>query len=55
VVEDCISSRNPNDKQIAIERMRAEGAVITTCESILFELLRIAGTEEFKSISRLVK
>ncbi len=55
VVEDCISSRNPNDKQIAIDRMRAEGAVITTCESILFELVRIAGTAEFKSISRLVK
>lgn len=55
VVEDCISSRNPEDKRVAIERMRAEGAVITTCESILFELARVAGTAEFKSISRLVK
>jgi nicotinamidase-related amidase len=55
VVEDCISSRNPEDKRVAIERMRTEGAVITTCESILFELARVAGTTEFKSISRLVK
>ena len=55
VVEDCISSRNKNDKAIAVDRMRAEGAVITTCESILFELARVAGTDEFKSISRLVK
>ncbi len=55
VVEDCISSRNPEDKRVAIERMRAEGAVITTCESILFELARVAGTADFKSISRLVK
>ena len=55
VVEDCISSRNPEDKRIAVERMRAEGAVITSCESILFELARVAGTEEFKAISRLVK
>ncbi len=55
VVEDCISSRNPEDKRVAVERMRAEGAVITTCESILFELARVAGTDEFKAISRLVK
>ena len=55
VVEDCISSRNPRDKWTAVERMRSEGAVITSCESILFELARVAGTEEFKAISRLVK
>ena len=55
VVEDCISSRNQNDKRVAVERMRAEGATITTCESILFELARVAGTDEFKAISRLVK
>jgi nicotinamidase-related amidase len=55
VVEDCVSSRNENDKRMAIERMRQEGAVITTCESILFELLRYSGTEQFRGISRLVK
>jgi hypothetical protein len=55
VVEDCISSRNPMDLRVAVERMRAEGAVITTCESILFELARVSGTDEFKAISRLVK
>jgi len=55
VVEDCISSRNAEDKRVAVERMRAEGAVITTCESILFELARVAGTDEFKAVSRLVK
>lgn len=55
VIEDCISSRNPADKRVAVERMRSEGAVISTCESILFELARVAGTEEFKAISRLVK
>lgn len=55
VVEDCISSRKPEDKRVAVERMRAEGAVISTSESILFELARVAGTEEFKAISRLIK
>ncbi len=55
VVEDCVSSRKENDKRMAIERMRQEGAIITTVESILFELLRYSGTEQFKGISKLVK
>ncbi len=55
VVEDCISSRKPDDKSISVRRMRREGAIITTYESLLFELCRFSGTDEFKAISRLVK
>ena len=55
VVEDCISSRRKAEKNVAVERMRQEGARVTTAESILFEMLRKAGTDEFKEISRLVK
>ncbi len=55
VVEDCVSSRNVNDKNIAILRMKEEGVIITTYESILFELVRISGTERFKAISKLLK
>jgi len=55
IAEDCVSSRRLNDKNMAINRMRRMGAVITTYESVLFELLRYSGTEEFKAISRLVK
>jgi nicotinamidase-related amidase len=55
VVEDCISSRNLNDKIVALDRMKKEGAFITTYESILFELLRHSGGETFKAISKLVK
>lgn len=55
VVADCISSRSREDKQLALERMRSEGAVITSCESILLELARVSGTDEFKAISRLIK
>lgn len=55
VVEDCISSRKANDKKIALKRMRDEGAIVTTYESVLFELLKVAGTEESKKIQRLIK
>jgi hypothetical protein len=55
IIEDCVSSRKLSDKQIAIERMRQEGAEITSLESVLFELTRYSGTDTFKAISKLVK
>jgi nicotinamidase-related amidase len=55
VVEDCVSSRKINDKKIALKRMQNEGAIITTVESILFELLRNVKDDAFKAISKLVK
>ena len=55
VIEDCISSRKESDKSIAIKRMRSSGAIISTTESILFELCRFAGSAEFKAISGLIK
>jgi nicotinamidase-related amidase len=55
VVEDCTSSRRERDRRIAVQRLQTEGILVSTCESILFELTREAGTELFKGISRLVK
>jgi nicotinamidase-related amidase len=55
IVEDCVSSRAQNDKEIALVRMKQEGAIITTFESILFELLGDSKAPEFKSISKIVK
>lgn len=55
VVEDCVSSRKASDRKVALKRMRDEGAIVTTYESILFELLKVAGTEESKRIQRLIK
>jgi nicotinamidase-related amidase len=55
VIEDCTSSRRERDKRAALHRLQAEGILITTYESILFELTREAGTDTFKAISRLVK
>ena len=55
VIEDCISSRKLSDKHTAVSRMRQEGALVSSYESILFELCRVSGSDEFKSISRLVK
>ncbi len=55
VAEDAVSSRAPENRANALERMRREGVVISNTESALFEWLRVAGSEEFKAISRLVR
>jgi hypothetical protein len=55
VVQDCVSSRKLNDKLVALDRINKAGGIITTYESILFELTRFAGNETFKAISHLVK
>ena len=55
VAADCVSSRDSFDRDVSIERMRDAGAVITTYESILFELLGWSKAPEFKQISALVK
>jgi nicotinamidase-related amidase len=55
LVSDCIASRRDRDREIAIKRASQEGAMITTYESILFELLERAGSDQFKYISALIK
>lgn len=52
---DAVSSRKEIDHSIALERMRALGAEVTTTEAILFELLEVCGTDEFKAVSKIVK
>ena len=55
VVTDCVSSRTAENRALALERMKQEGILLTTYESVLFELCRYAGTDAFKIISKLVK
>lgn len=55
VAADAICSRHDTDYPVAIERMRDCGAVITTVESAVFELLRESGTKPFKQILPLFK
>lgn len=52
---DSVSSRKEIDYHIALERMRYHGAEVTTTEAILFELLNICGTPQFKEVSKIVK
>lgn len=55
VVTDATSSRKIENKEIALLRMQQSGVFMTTVESILFQLMDCAGTDQFKAISRLIK
>jgi nicotinamidase-related amidase len=51
VVADAVSSRNPDDRHFALERMRHHGIEIVTREMACFEWLQTAGTPLFRDIS----
>ncbi len=55
VAADAVSSRRKFDYDTALRRMEKNGAEISLAESVLFELLNICGTDEFKAVSKLVK
>ena len=55
VVSDAVSSRTSDNLKFGLERMRQSGAVITSTEMVIYELLKRAGTDEFKQTLKLVK
>jgi nicotinamidase-related amidase len=54
VPADAVGSRHALDYERSLERLERAGAVVTTVESALFELLERAGTPEFKSVQKLI-
>ena len=55
VVADATSSRRPLDAQIALQRLNHSGLTLVTAEAVVFEWLRRAGTEEFKTLQPKLK
>jgi nicotinamidase-related amidase len=55
LVQDAMCSRTKENWKTGIEFMREAGAVVTSTETVLFQLLKVAGTEEFKKISKRIK
>jgi nicotinamidase-related amidase len=55
LVADATSSRTPDNRSAAIERMRAGGIRIVTTEMVLFEWLHQAGTDDFRALLPLIK
>jgi nicotinamidase-related amidase len=54
VPADAVGSRHDVDYNRGLERMERAGAVVSTVEASLFELLERAGTPEFQAIQKLI-
>jgi nicotinamidase-related amidase len=50
VASDAVSSRTEWNWKIGLERMRTAGAIISSTEMILYELLRSSGSPAFKEL-----
>ncbi len=54
LISDAMGSRNRVDHEIALQRMTQSGAILTTTESIIFELCKTADRKEFKEIRNII-
>lgn len=54
VAEDAVGSRFEENKRVGLHKMERAGAVLTSVETALFELVGRAGTEEFKRVQKLI-
>ncbi|MEM2882806.1 MAG: hydrolase [Candidatus Bathyarchaeia archaeon] len=55
ILEDATSSRSELDREVGLRRMEGAGAIPSSVEMALYEILGKAGTPEFKEVLKLVK
>lgn len=55
VLADAVGSRRPIDRSVALDRMRAAGVMVTTVESIIYEMMGESGTELFQRMLPIVR
>jgi isochorismate hydrolase len=55
IAVDAVGSRHESDRQVALQRLHDDGAVLTTTETAIFEMTGSSKHPAFKEISKLVK
>jgi len=55
IIADAVTSRTQANWRLAMAQLRQAGAVVTTTESALFQLLRQADTDDFRELARLIR
>ena len=54
VARDAVGSRSDENREVGLTKAERAGAVITSVETALFELVGRAGTEQFKRVQKVV-
>lgn len=55
LVKDAVTSRSKENWCNGLDLIQSMGAVITNTETALYDLLKVSGTPEFKTLSQLIK
>ncbi len=55
VPQDAVIARTEQNQQIGLRLCERSGATLTSTETVLFDLLGVAGTPEFKELSPLIR
>jgi nicotinamidase-related amidase len=55
VPKDAVSSRTSENRQVGLELMKSAGALITSTEAVIYQILKQADTKEFKKMSKIMK
>ena len=55
IVADAVTSRTQANWRLAMAQLRQAGAVVTTTETVLFQLLGQADTDDFRELARLIR
>lgn len=55
VLADGVASRTAANRRIGLDLMHRAGAIVTSCETALFDMLGEAGGPVFKQVSRLIR
>ena len=55
VAEDAVISRDPANKDNALQRLRQAGVIVSNTESIVYEWLKVAEGDAFKKITKLIR
>lgn len=55
VPQDAVDSRTDENWRVGLELMNKEGVSITSTETVIYQILKKAGTKEFKKMLKLLK
>jgi nicotinamidase-related amidase len=55
LLADCIASRHAHNRETGLAKMQRSGALPSSIEMALFELMRDARHEQFKAVQKLIK
>jgi hypothetical protein len=55
LISDAIGARFANNREVALTKMQRAGAILSSVEMALFELMKASTATEFKAVQNLIK